>query len=562
MGAAAAAASFLRPGAASAAADSGAFEMRLDLDDRAGAAGTWRTTKVFRAPRRFDLIGLGWPRRASVQAQVRARRRGGSWTPWVPLHASGDHAPDRGRAASGTEPVFTGAADLFQLRLRGDVRGMRARFVRALPDARRARSRARASRARQVAPGVTIVPRADWGGDSCPPRTGASYGEVHLAFVHHTVTANGYAPEDSAGIVLGICRYHRNSNGWNDVGYNFLVDQYGQVFEGRAGGVDQPVVGAQAQGYNSLSTGIAVLGDMRELPLSDAALDAVARLIAWKLPLHGAPTQGTVTVTSGGGETNRYAYGRPVTFERISGHRDGNNTTCPGDALYAQLPDLRARVAALAGPVSRLTLEAAATSVRHPAPAEFSGSIRFADGTSPASATVSIEHSYDAATYSPLTAVVTDAAGNWSATVPLPGSGRVRARFPGDGARPALESPAVKIKLVPQVSVTRSPVRGRVGRKVNVRGTWAPEPSRRELVIEVQRQGRKGRWRRVERMRVPVEDGAFSTVVRAEQPALHRVVVKGPSAVVKRSFRALPGRGTASSRRRRSSTGGTRAGRG
>ena len=550
LGAAAAAATVLRPSAADASC--GPFEMALDLGDAHAAAG-WRQTKVFSAPRRFDLIGLGWPRSREVGAQVRARRRGGSWTPWVELHASGDHAPDRGRAASGSDPVFTGAADVFQLRLRGDTRGLRARFVRALPDARRARSRARASRAQQVAPGVSIIPRADWGGDSCPPRTGASYGEVHVAFVHHTVTANGYAPEDSAGIVLGICRYHRNSNGWNDVGYNFLVDQYGQVFEGRAGGVDQPVIGAQAQGYNSLSTGIAVLGDMRELPLTDAALDAIARLLAWKLPLHGAPTEGTVTLTSGGGETNRYPYGRAVTFERISGHRDGNNTTCPGEALYAQLPDLRARVAAIAGPVSRLTLRTA-SSVHHPDPAELSGRLSFADGSSPAGAPIAVEHTHDNVNWGSLTSVAADATGAWAVTVPLPGSGYVRARFAGDGSRPPLESPALRVKLRPQVSVTRTPVRGRTGTAVRVRGTWAPQPQRGELVVEVQRQNRRGRWRRVERKRIPVSDGEFATIVRAERPGLHRVVLKGPSAVVRRSFRALVGPstgGTGARRRRR-----------
>ena len=110
--------------------------------------------------------------------------------------------------------------------------------------------------------------------------------------MHHTVTANDYGPEDSAAIVLGIARYHRDSNGWNDIGYNFLVDKYGQVFEGRAGGIDAAVVGAQAQGYNSHSTGVACLGTFTEVAQTEAGMDALARLIGWKLALHGVPVAG------------------------------------------------------------------------------------------------------------------------------------------------------------------------------------------------------------------------------------------------------------------------------
>ena len=141
--------------------------------------------------------------------------------------------------------------------------------MRALPTANLAQRAARrcsaaAARrprtARRPARRRAIITRSAWGGDSVPPREAPLYGDVQLAFVHHTVTANDYAPEDSAGIVLGIARYHRNSNGWNDIGYNFLVDKYGQIFEGRAGGIDQPIVGAQAQGWNSHSTGISCIG--------------------------------------------------------------------------------------------------------------------------------------------------------------------------------------------------------------------------------------------------------------------------------------------------------------
>src|SRR5438874_2012443 len=137
-----------------------------------------------------------------------------------------------------------------------------------------------------AAPGAPpIIPRDEWGAASCPPRTTPGYGDVKLAFVHHTVTTNDYTPAQSAAIVRGICLYHRNTNGWNDIGYNFLVDKFGTIWEGRAGGVDQAVVGAQAQGYNSHSTGIADIGTHQDVPVSNAELNAFASLIRWKLPL-------------------------------------------------------------------------------------------------------------------------------------------------------------------------------------------------------------------------------------------------------------------------------------
>ena len=103
-------------------------------------ARCWRTTAVLRAPRRFDLVGLRWARGSHVQAQIRARVAGGRWTRWTPLHAA--HAPDGERAPAGTDPAFTGAADEIQLRLRGSARGLRLRFVRALPHAPAPRARA------------------------------------------------------------------------------------------------------------------------------------------------------------------------------------------------------------------------------------------------------------------------------------------------------------------------------------------------------------------------------------------------------------------------------------
>ena len=199
------------------------------------------------------------------------------------------------------------------------------------------------ARAAQATP-PPYVTRAQWGAAGCPPRSSPDYGEVRSVHVHHTVSLNDYTPAEAPGIVLAICRYHRNSNGWNDIGYNALVDKYGTLYEGRAGGLDQAVVGAQAQGFNSVTAGISNIGDHTSLPQTPEALAAMASYIRWKLTIHGQPLGGRVTVTSAGGSASRYGAGARVTLERVIGHRDTGRTACPGAALYAQLPELRALV--------------------------------------------------------------------------------------------------------------------------------------------------------------------------------------------------------------------------
>lgn len=190
-----------------------------------------------------------------------------------------------------------------------------------------------------------IITRAEWGADESLVEDAPTYNEegVQVAFVHHTAETNGYSCTQSAAIMRSMMEYHIKSNGWNDLGYNFVVDKCGKIFEGRAGGIDLPVHGAHTYGFNSYSTGIAVMGRFDNYPggYVNARIDrAVARIAAYKLGQYGVDPTGEVTLTALG-DTGVYQNGEEATLKTISGHRDGYNTVCPGDDLYSQLPEIR-----------------------------------------------------------------------------------------------------------------------------------------------------------------------------------------------------------------------------
>jgi len=520
----------LRPAGRALAAPPPAPELfSLAIPDRgAVAAGaSWRLTPVLRAPARFDLAGLSWAAGASApQAQLRARRLGGRWTPWLALPALAGHAPDGRAAPPGTDPAFTGPADELQLRLRGGARDLRARLVSAL-------AAPRVHSAEVELPDV--IPRAAWGAAALPPRAAPLYGVVETAFVHHTVGTNDYGPGDSAGIVLGIAKFHRDVNGWNDIGYNFLVDRYGQVFEGRAGGIEAAVVGAQAQGYNAQSTGIASLGTFSAAGQTPAGLLALARLIGWKLSLHGVPVQGTVTLTSAGGPTNRYAAGTPVTIDRISGHRDGDQTDCPGAALYAQLPQLRTRAQGFSGAVSAVTLRAPAAQ-RGDRPIALSGTLRFADDSSPQGGTIMIEYASAGSAWTKLDTAVCDTQGAWATSVALPASGRVRAFFAANAWHPQLASSPVTVTVVPALTLRSDARRKKAGRAFAISGTLAPA---QPLVLCLLERQIGGRWHTVQRKRISAASGRYKTTVKTGKAGLYRVSISSGASVERRSLRAL-----------------------
>jgi len=171
----------------------------------------------------------------------------------------------------------------------------------------------------------SIVPRSQWGGDLpwrydiCPEGpTIAS--RLNRAVVHHTVNSNFYGPEHSVQIIRGIWAHHAQTNGWCDIGYNFLIDRYGRIFEGRRGGIAKAVVGAHAVNSNTGTTGIAFIGDHRVAPVPGSSQGSMINLISWKFVVH---------------LTN------PQAGDAIVGHRDVYSTECPGNAAYSLLPGFR-----------------------------------------------------------------------------------------------------------------------------------------------------------------------------------------------------------------------------
>ncbi|MET9918091.1 FG-GAP-like repeat-containing protein [Streptomyces sp. NPDC006435] len=188
-----------------------------------------------------------------------------------------------------------------------------------------------------------IIGRAQWGADESLVEDPPEYiDKVQAVYIHHTADANSYSCADSAAMVRSILTYHVKTEGWNDLGYNFLVDKCGQIFEGRGGGADLPVKGAHTYGFNSYSTGISLLGDFETGRPTPAALQSAARVAAWKLGQYGVSPTAKVTltrlVTDADGST------RPagdVTFNTIAGHRDGFATKCPGANLYSRLGSIR-----------------------------------------------------------------------------------------------------------------------------------------------------------------------------------------------------------------------------
>ncbi|MFT4187806.1 MAG: N-acetylmuramoyl-L-alanine amidase [Aeromicrobium sp.] len=261
----------------------------------------------------FELLGVTWtggltPENSEVQVRWRQE---GVWSDWTLLEPETAEAEG---GVPGTAPKWIGPSDAAEARVvaTGEVNPEGLTLVTVDSGEGPTLTQAAVSQ-----PG--IISRSSWGARASTTCSAPQYGSAYGTIVHHTAGSNSYTAAQSAGIVRSIQAYHMDGQGWCDIGYNFLVDAYGQIFEGRAGGITKIPRGAHAGNFdvNLNTTGVSLMGTFVNDAPSQAMKDALVRLIAWKHSIHGIPAIGTYSV---GG----------VTLNRIDGHYRVQATACPG----------------------------------------------------------------------------------------------------------------------------------------------------------------------------------------------------------------------------------------
>ncbi|MGI8778311.1 MAG: RICIN domain-containing protein [Acidimicrobiales bacterium] len=291
-----------------------------------------------------QLVGFEWQGRHQGAVEVRARQESGAWSAWHRVEGDPNEGPDANSPEHHDQttagPIWVGK-DVRHLETRvveGSLSGVKVHALRS--EAPTAAPGTKPAGATPAQPG--IVSRAAWGADESYRSLNTGYGcasaayapDVKMAIVHHTASPDDYTPADSAPYMRGIYYFHTHTNQWCDIGYNFVVDRFGTVFEGRFGGVTQPVIGAHALGFNTETTGVALLGTFADTAVPSAMYSGLRALLAWKLSIHGVNPTAIISFNG-------------LTLSTVSGHRDVNATSCPGDLPYGLLPQLRTDLAGL-----------------------------------------------------------------------------------------------------------------------------------------------------------------------------------------------------------------------
>lgn len=174
------------------------------------------------------------------------------------------------------------------------------------------------------------ITRTQWGHPQGQTLPGASTTNVTHLIVHHSDGSN--TSSDWAATVRAIRDFHVNTNGWADIGYNFLVAPDGTLFEGRRSN-NTDVTGAHFCGFNAATMGVCMLGSYTSVNITNTAKNTLVRTLAWKCCDKGIDPLTQALHSSSN-----------LNLNRISGHRDGCATSCPGNTFYPNLPTIRTEV--------------------------------------------------------------------------------------------------------------------------------------------------------------------------------------------------------------------------
>ncbi|MDU0314386.1 FG-GAP-like repeat-containing protein [Phycicoccus sp. M110.8] len=308
---------------------------------------------------RFTVAGVSWSRstplrKADITISVRLREDAG-WTGWEDLGVS-DDGPQAGTSESvgarvGSNPIVTDGATAIQVRVDTtdgqplpDLRVTTIDPGSSAADQHLAPSTPAASAsAAAIAP--TIITRKQWGADESLRGPATYNSTVKAIVIHHTASSNDYTTATAAAQIRGIYAYDTRGLGWSDIAYNFLVDKFGRVYEGRAGSITTAVRGAHAMGFNTDTMGIAALGNYETTAAPTVMVDSIAKVAGWKLSQYGVDPQGTTRLTSAGGTGTKYAAGVVATLPTINAHQNTSYTLCPGKYLYPQMDTIRSKAA-------------------------------------------------------------------------------------------------------------------------------------------------------------------------------------------------------------------------
>jgi hypothetical protein len=298
---------------------------------------------VVEAPVTFSMLGFELPDGVD-DLRVRTSQDGRTWTDWTETERfEPDEGPDPGtddgrndRSHRFAEPVWVEKADYFQVEFPDGLDGVTGEMTAEIIDSvgyngqgseRHVVSSSADAQATPSRP--NIISRAQWGADESWAGDPTYASDVDMGVVHHTATSNNYS--DARAVIRSMYRYHTQSLGWKDLGYNIVIDRAGNVYEGRKGGLDRGVVGAHASGFNRGSFGVSVIGNYEAANPTQASMRALEDVIAWQSSVYGIHPQGT---------TDRDGVRRST----IVGHRQVGQTACPG-RIMNQLQDIRARAA-------------------------------------------------------------------------------------------------------------------------------------------------------------------------------------------------------------------------